>query len=562
MLGYELFRKNQESKKRIVKNVKPIKKIYMKNGEPVLDTKLRERYGKGILEKAKLLQEFLSMPLNNEDEETLNLPDKRTGTNQPHPYVEIFGAFTISESNERTLVLSISDKNNNFKATLDLNKGKSSFDVTEQIFLRLDKINYKIGNESLYDSYIKSGIIQKNGSLSATTFKKICKTFFNFALSRNDLIVESKKVKNNFSVYILPNFEKISYIEKQKSSNEEKFIDAFGVTDDSYPSKPTRTAKFLSYDDEAFTINCATKDQFYKNLGISNISLEKINIPQGDVFNISGLYWFFTDLSDPYFTFKQTSKGIYHQIYENYKELEKRGSTEQDRIQMKVVCLKKIQAKIEVLIDENMTMDRMKKIFGNVEENRIPVWSFEVLIDRNQKTVLWHEYIKAIWTLITGTKMEHVHLVNYFNMRLRQKIHSWFDKQNEARDFFLKTWFCLENLSKTSTSSDQMNLEEDYAYRIGKIAGRYVKFKWDNKESSNSLRDLLSYSKYDREKLRFVLARIGQGINLSKAKNASMEEISKYIKENCPNEEISDQKAFDDYSYFFYKGVFENLVKN
>ena len=105
-----------------------------------------------------------------------------------------------------------------------------------------------------------------------------------------------------------------------------------------------------------------------------------------------------------------------------------------------------------------------------------------------------------------------------------------------------------------------MNKNEEYAYKIGLIAGKYVKFKRDAKEANNSTNDILTYSKYDREKLRFVYSRMSLGISLSKAADVNRSDsITQIIKKDIPTDEIDDAKAHEDYSYFFYKGVFENL---
>jgi hypothetical protein len=105
-----------------------------------------------------------------------------------------------------------------------------------------------------------------------------------------------------------------------------------------------------------------------------------------------------------------------------------------------------------------------------------------------------------------------------------------------------------------------MNKNEEYAYKIGCIAGKYIKFKRDTKEANNSTNDILTYSKYDREKLRFVYSRVSLGISLSKAANISnTDTIAQLIKKDMPTDEIDDTKAHEDYSYFFYKGVFENI---
>jgi hypothetical protein len=101
-----------------------------------------------------------------------------------------------------------------------------------------------------------------------------------------------------------------------------------------------------------------------------------------------------------------------------------------------------------------------------------------------------------------------------------------------------------------------MNDNEEYAHRVGVIAAEYIKFKENVGESSNSLRDILAYSRYDREKLRFVMQRIGLGLSLSKAPEDKIKKTESFIRSNQPSVEISDDSAYNDYSYFFYKGYF------
>ena len=83
----------------------------------------------------------------------------------------------------------------------------------------------------------------------------------------------------------------------------------------------------------------------------------------------------------------------------------------------------------------------------------------------------------------------------------------------------------------------------------------YVDFKNQVKEESNSLRDILTYTKYDKEKLHFVFSRVGLGINLSKAKEDLKAQISKDVSRYMPYEEIAESDAFNDYSYITYSLV-------
>jgi|SRR3954452_15616099 hypothetical protein len=104
-----------------------------------------------------------------------------------------------------------------------------------------------------------------------------------------------------------------------------------------------------------------------------------------------------------------------------------------------------------------------------------------------------------------------------------------------------------------------MNSSEEYAYQIGLIAGRYVKYKKEANEGSSSLKDILTYSKYDRDKLRFVFQRVGLGINLSNSDGPSLNDFLGFIKNHHPASEITNEDASKDFSYFFYKGVFQEL---
>ena len=98
--------------------------------------------------------------------------------------------------------------------------------------------------------------------------------------------------------------------------------------------------------------------------------------------------------------------------------------------------------------------------------------------------------------------------------------------KKETDDFFGKSQFCLNLLTKNE-SGLAMNKNEEYAYKIGVIAGKYVKFKRGNKEANNSTNDILTYSKYDRERLRFVYQRVGIGVSLSKVNTDALSQSIK-----------------------------------
>lgn len=554
MLAYEFYLKNKESEGRPTGKGKPIKKIYVNGDNIELDSNNPEHYGSGKKSKSSLIQDLLSMPLDTSNAEKLNLPDQRTGSRSANPYVELYCSFIISKK-RKSVEISIG-KDLSFRATLDIDSGDEQYDIDKDVKLSLDKKNYSIGTKMLFEQYVDSKIIQDDGALNKSMFRKTCEKIFEHIKQNKELIGETKNAKTFFSVFIIPSKEIIKYIRSSESGLPNTFTDSFGNDAMHYANTPTQTAKFLSYDDPAFTINCTKGEDFYKNLCIGDQSISKINLPNKNMFNISGLLWLFLDIKNKT-TFLETNQGIYSQLYKNYLEIKR--DTDKENSQMKIVCFKKNQAKIEVLLDENMTMQQMRTVFEKSSGNPPPM-SFEVLIQSTKSSTLWKYYLDAVRVLITGVGLDHKSMISYLNMRLRIDIHKWIrGDMKDAHSFFSRSWFSLLSLSMYTTNNKMMNQDEEYAYKVGMIAGKYVSFKEKSRDTNNSLRDILSYSKYDREKIRFVFQRIGQGVNLAKAKQESIQSISDYIQQNKPLLEISDKAAYDDYSYFFYKGAFENL---
>jgi hypothetical protein len=564
MLAYDLFYQNKNNTDNVVKTVTPIKKIYATENGFKIDDKTLEEYGKKLTEKTRLIQEYLLMPLNSSNVEKLNLPFMKLAPNSPKPYIEIIGNFKnkkIGKEYESTIELTIYGKdesNNNkiFSAIISVKDMKIEYHTDGDIKLRLDNKNYLIENQNLYDAYLNNKVIKANGTFTSGTFKKICTEFLNFVNSRKDNL-ESNAKDASFRLYVIPGQGVISFNKKKNSVTDKNCVDAFGVKDCSFSNETTKTAQFLSSDDPAFTINCKYRAEFYKNLGMSSQSLEKINIPMDSVFNIAGLSWMFTVIDDPNFKFEETRKEIYIQIFRNFQKLNKKFEDDPKRqAQMKIMCFKRNKEKLEILIDENMTMDRMKTIFQNVDESKIPLLGFEILIEETNKGIIWNHYLAAVRSFVTGRTLDREQLLLYFTMYLRKKIHAWIKGDNDAAtDFISRTGFCLKTLS--SSISDSSAMSEIYAERIGKIAAKYIDFRKAANEDNNSLRDILTYTKYDREKLRFILSKVGQGINLSKARKENVEKISNEISAIMPEQEIPDSDASKDYSYFFYKGVFE-----
>jgi hypothetical protein len=148
----------------------------------------------------------------------------------------------------------------------------------------------------------------------------------------------------------------------------------------------------------------------------------------------------------------------------------------------------------------------------------------------------------------------------YFTKLLKHKIFDWIKLKNnkEQLDFFSKSDFCIKYLINANITQSYLNSNEEFALRIGQIARLYVDFKQSNKDGDNSLGDILTYSKYDRERLRFVYSRISRGVQLAKVVDASKDNVTKKISSLRPKEEISDEDASKDYSYFFFNGYYSS----
>ena len=425
MLACELYLQNRGFKGGVAKVTRPIKKIFVSANEVVVDDKFREEYGSELNNDNGFIQDWLSMPLNTSDVELLNLPDKRTGTRSPSPYVKIYGSYEKNKNKEK-IRLSINGKDTLerqnskkvFVAECNLDDYSYSFSAEGDLYLALDKKNYMIADQHLYKKYLNSAIIDTKDSFSSTKFKEISSKFFEYVKSRPKPEFFIPRI-TYFEIYILPNTSKIIYnsfskVQSGASNNSNTFIDCFGNECSQYASMPTQTAKFLSFDDPAFTINCTQKEQFYKNLYIGKESLEKINIPSNNVIKIASLNWIFTDISHPDVNFHSYNRGIYSQLFNNYIKLNKEKDVYSERTNLKIICFKVNQAKLEIFLDENMTMDTMHKLFKGKEEGYS--YSFEVLIYKNDKKSKYiiNDYLQAIRNLIHQIPVNKKRLIDIF----------------------------------------------------------------------------------------------------------------------------------------------------
>jgi len=194
-------------------------------------------------------------------------------------------------------------------------------------------------------------------------------------------------------------------------------------------------------------------------------------------------------------------------------------------------------------------------------EDILPLCFEKVLIDNSGRNTIWNTYLYVVKNFLMNNSVPKDYLLSFFNRSIRREIHKWLKLKNHTKqkDFFQRSSFCMQHLcNRNDATYSYMDKNEEFAEKVGRIARIYIDFKQNNKEADNSLSDILTYSKYDRERLRFIVARIGKGVHLSKISDEQKSATTEKIRRIQPDEEIADDAASKDYSYFFFKGYYSN----
>ena len=562
MLAYELYLHNKDTDSETGKGV-PIKKIFIDKDSFKIDDTPIDKYGETNTSDPikNWFQRNFDMPIDTIKE--INLPNKLVASNASKPYVTIYGLadFHIkTKKGNKEIIgkITLGDKKKKPYAEL-LFPEKNIELISSDTELRINSSEYLTkDNITLYEQYQKNQIIRE-GKLSAELFKKIATEFFNYVLDKN---IELIKGKTSFQLYILPNEKEIKYISKEQKEYEPEIIDAFGKTG-TWHNKPSNGVTFFSYDDPAFTINCKQKEEFYKDVGINNASLQKILLPEKNKINISGFEWYFFDLKNPEKIFTKKSRGIYDQIHTSYTEL-KQDSIDQ-KSSCKVMCIKKTNAKREVMIDENLTMHRMNQIFKIIESNDLVPWAFEKLIVKRGRSSTYRYYIQAIKSLLNQTPFDREQLDKICLEQIKINLGEWLKNKadDEPANWFRQFEFCKKTLKYSKETAKLLDYER-FAENVGKMAREYIKFRKAVGGDNNSLRDILIKSKYDIETLKFVIKTISRGIHLVNVPNNKQKELENIDQKMIslmpsPDIEIDQNK---DMSYYFYLGYFRKEGSN
>nr|WP_276977015.1 hypothetical protein [Ferrimicrobium acidiphilum] len=535
-----------------------MKKIFVQDGVATIDNTSLQVFGET---NATPFQEALSMP--SDANINVGLVDRTTGTSQLKPCVSFFGCLKGKKDGSWTCTISVRGRKQRYMAVAQTARlfrftfgsdGNSEEAASGKIYLGIDRSNYEIGGKPLLDEYVRAGVLDSDSMLDAELFKKIGRAFNGYVAPK--LIGMTIKKSESFMIFVLPSRSAVTYIGVDDSSNiSVAGLDAFGNQIGYYPSKPTSTAKFVSFDDSAFTLNMANGADFYNGLFVGADSHRKVEIPSGLIERISGFDWLFANMEDPCMEFKSKGAGVYAKLWAA-REAMPRGNQLVRKANLKVVCFRKSQSKIEVLIDENLTTDTLGWL---AREKPIPLAFENTFIRTYGKSTYWSDYITIVQALMTRRPVNRSWALKIATSKLNSKKMEWLSSLSEyqhANDFYNESEFCFRTLNIYENSRSVNS--EAFAEATGRIAGKFVSFK-KTKNNNKSTFDILTYSKYDRDKLRFVLQRIALSINLARAGDEDVTEMDQFIKANQPKDEVPDIEAHSDLSYFFYRGVFKEL---
>lgn len=550
LLAYELFCENQSTDADPGDGI-PIKKIFVNNNNIELDSTAIAQYGQTETpDKAKnYMQKTFDMPIDTKN--AINLPNKKVSPNSKKPYIKITGYYKIWKKKDDmtgTIVLGNKDGAN---ATLRLPDNQITIS-SQDTHIKFNKTDYFIGKQTLYDAYVDAKIIT-NDKLGANLFEEIANKFFEFMLKRDFI-----PGKTGFALYILPNKDEITYKLQNIEDTGSKFVDSFNSKSSNWPAKTTKGVTFLSYDDPAFTINCKEKQEFYQNIGISSNSLDGILLPASKAMNVAGLVWYFFNIKGKSTTFTKNNSGIYGQLYSIYSKIK---TGDQKDVNLKAIALKKTNAKLEVIIDENLTMPKLDAIFKKAPDKPVP-FAYESLIIKKNRTRIDYHYITAIKSLLNQTSLSWDYIIRIFTQQLRNDITGWLKEKYPAKkavNFFAQSEFCCKTLNLTHDDNGLVEYE-NFAKSVGHMARLYLDYRMKIKADNNSVRNILTKQKYDLEALKFVVESIGRGIYLATTSKQEYENAYKEIStvlQDLPKDADQEQ----DMSFYFYMGYFRSSCK-
>lgn len=579
MLIHDIYQRNVEEGRILPpKSSRPFKIVYATGKIEADDRPFEAFFGATASEETEgPLFKYLGMPLSTASTVP---PLAIVGANEKRPYVEFWGVILIEEEAVTVTIgdkIAAGNKIPNPLATVSLGatgETDRKHYCEEKTVQRRVLSGYGAGGKSLEDAYDESAMFGGNGDLVLTKgrVKEVCDALFDQMAPKLQKYVfesgeedtgEKRKRKSqsmSFKVFVLPTRDKIGWDIAGRPSDE--FVDVFGnVSTERAPNKATFNSKFLSTDDPSFTVKCR-KDisDVYDDLNLSKESYLRINLHNEDLFSLSGLFWYFGTNEDAKNRKRQPREDESEEQPVRRSGIKKHGFYAQIRDMAeaewgdhRIMCIKRDNAKVEILLDEYCPISAIRKRLLEDGEGRLrysPMALESLILDKD-----WSLYMDAVRALIHGRKVARHRIVARLTAIMRKKMRG----SASARDIagiFSPGLFCLEAIARGGDGR-LAGLEDDerFAYCVGQAAMRFARLRSGKSPTRDAL---LKRPAYDRAVLRGVLSKVvsGLALRLDDPKAAATLAGCAHALSQAGGHEIPDRGSRADLSYFFYAGAF------
>jgi len=581
LLIHDIYQRNVEEGRTLpAKSSRPFKIVYATDKIEADGRSFEAFPGAKTSEEAEgALFKYLGMPLLTA---FTSPPLAIVGANEKRPYVEFWGVILIEEE---AVTVTIGDRiapGNKIPrplATVSLDAtGETSRkpDAEEKAVQRRVLSGYSAGGGSLEDAYNESAVFEDSGDLvlAKERVEEVCYALFDQLVPRLQKYVfeageedagEKRRRKSqsmSFKVFVLPTKDKIGWDIAGRPSGE--FVDVFGnVSTERAPNKATFNAKFLSTDDQSFTAKCREDiSDVYDDLNLSKESYVRINLHNEDLFSLSGLYWYFGTNEEAKNRKRQPREDESEEQPVRRSGIKKHGFYAQIRDMAeaewsdhRIMCIKRDNAKVEILLDEYCPLSAIKKRLLEDGEGRLrysPMALESLILDKD-----WSLYMDAVRALIHGRKVARHRIVSRLTTVMRKKMRG----NTSAKDIagvFPPGLFCLEAIASGGGKFAGLEDDERFAYCVGQAAMRFARLRTGKSPTRDAL---LKRPVYDRATLRVVLSKVvsGLALRLDDPKAAATRAGCAHALSQAVGHEIPDRGSRADLSYFFYAGAFSAI---
>lgn len=461
------------------------------------------------------------------------------------------------------------------------------------------------------------GRVQIIGTVSEKLMNDLCRAMFDLceknlkgifgdttnSHNQSDKNPEKKqsKEKMEFRMLILPDSVKNSKITIKKSIGKPIGIDSFKNEYSEIPSRVHKFATYATIDDMTYMLNptsVQTKDELARYWGshplIGNQTFKNIGMNLArDFYNLGGLKWYFgnhdikfarerhmrdDDTGDVGAHTEMFRHGIWHQLYEGTRQA---AQADRPGLGMVVICVKNPKfTQVEIVLSESVTASSLHRSLlingdslneSEFQESDTYDAMEEVLLKQLDKhrdwstykqfdeKLDWSVYTECVLNILGGRKMNRERLVRYITANFRahytKKRWNLVKNKKDAATFLSRARFVVAALAKPYDNNEEMDIAEEYAYRMGRLVGTYAEFARVKNMAKLSLQPSVTC---DGQTLRKIFDDIATKICRSKT-SKSLNETIHNVKRHMPSREIGREEMQRDLTLHFYMGLFREL---